>query len=50
MVVLDGPSQLRRALDPWDAPEGPALELMRRLKRSFDPAGVCNPGVFAGGI
>ncbi len=27
-----------------------ALELMRRVKRQFDPAAVCNPGVFVGGI
>ena len=28
----------------------PALELMRSVKRRFDPAGVCNPGLFVGGI
>jgi glycolate dehydrogenase FAD-binding subunit len=28
----------------------PALELMRRVKARFDPAGTCNPGVFVGGI
>ena len=49
-VLLDGPVALRRAQDPWEAPEGRALELMRRVKRSFDPAGTCNPGSFVGGI
>jgi glycolate oxidase FAD binding subunit len=49
-VVLDGPVQLRRRLDPWGAPKGPALELMQRIKRSFDPAGACNPGAFVEGI
>lgn len=49
-VVLDGPTELRRRLDPWGAPEGPALELMKRVKRSFDPAGTCNPGGFVEGI
>jgi FAD/FMN-containing dehydrogenase len=29
---------------------GAALELMRSVKRRFDSAGVCNPGVFVGGI
>jgi glycolate oxidase FAD binding subunit len=50
VVVLDGPVELRRRLDPWDAPKGPALELMQRIKRSFDPAGACNPGAFVEGI
>lgn len=49
-VVLDAPTELRQALDPWGAAEGPALELMRRVKFRFDPAGACNPGVFVGGI
>jgi glycolate oxidase FAD binding subunit len=49
-VVLDGPAWLRQAQDPWGSREGPALELMRRIKRSFDSAGICNPGAFVGGI
>ena len=50
IVLLDGPESLRRAQDPWGVREGPALELMRRIKHRFDPAGVCNPGVLVGGI
>ena len=50
VVLLDGPLELRRAQDPWRLREGPALELMRRIKHRFDPAGTCNPGVFVGGI
>jgi hypothetical protein len=50
MVALDMPAAVRDSLDPWGAPEGPALELMRRVKMRFDPAGACNPGVFVGGI
>jgi glycolate oxidase FAD binding subunit len=45
-VLLDGPQES----DPWAVSEGPALELMRRVKRRFDPARACNPGVFVGGI
>jgi glycolate oxidase FAD binding subunit len=49
-VVLDGPAELRRTLDPWGIVPPAELELMRRVKQRFDPAGTCNPGVFAGGI
>jgi glycolate oxidase FAD binding subunit len=49
-VVHDAPAEVRSALDPWGGTEGPALELMRRVKARFDPAGACNPGVFVGGI
>jgi glycolate oxidase FAD binding subunit len=49
-VVLDAPEELRAALDPWDSPEGPELALMRRVKERFDPAGVCNPSRYVGGI
>jgi glycolate oxidase FAD binding subunit len=50
-VVLDAPDQLRAIRDPWGPPaDAAALELMRHLKRRFDPARACNPGVFVGGI
>ena len=48
-VVLDAPEEVRRAVDPW-GPGGSALELMRRVRARFDPAGTLNPGVFVGGI
>jgi len=41
-VVTDAPAEVRGALDPWDLPEGPALELMRRVRDRFDPGRVCN--------
>jgi glycolate oxidase FAD binding subunit len=49
-VVLDAPADLRAELDPWGPCDSGALALMRRVKARFDPAGVCNPGVFVGGI
>jgi glycolate oxidase FAD binding subunit len=49
-IVLDAPAELRRELDPWGRVDPASLELMRRIKARFDPAGVCNPGVFVGGI
>ncbi len=49
-VLLDAPGEVRRRLDVWHTGDGPAIDLMRRVKARFDPAGVCNPGVLAGGI
>ncbi len=47
-VVLDAPTEAREKVDVWGEDE--ALPLMRRVKARFDPHGVCNPGVFVGGI
>lgn len=49
-VLLDAPAALRADIDPWGEASPGALTLMRRVKARFDPTGVCNPGVFAGGI
>lgn len=52
-IVLDAPPSARSQLDPWGVAPGTAtaeLELMRRVKARFDPAGTCNPGLFVGGI
>jgi glycolate oxidase FAD binding subunit len=46
-VVLDAPADVREKVDVWGED---ALPLMRRVKARFDPHGVCNPGVFVGGI
>jgi glycolate dehydrogenase FAD-binding subunit len=48
-VVLDAPMEVRSALDPWSGETGP-IELMGKVKARFDPAGICAPGLFAGGI
>lgn len=50
--VLNVPSELRGDLleNRFDSPGEGALKLMRRLKASFDPAGIFNPGCFVGGI
>jgi glycolate oxidase FAD binding subunit len=49
-VLQDAPGELRESRDAWGGVSEPTLELMRRVKMRFDPAGVCNPGVFVGGI
>jgi glycolate oxidase FAD binding subunit len=48
-VLLDAPAEVRAMLDPWGAETGP-VELMRKVKERFDPAGICAPGLFVGGI
>jgi glycolate dehydrogenase FAD-binding subunit len=49
LVVQEAPVEVKRAVDVW-GPAGDALELMRRVKRQFDPSGILSPGRFVGGI
>jgi glycolate oxidase FAD binding subunit len=49
LVVVDAPDELPAEFDPWGTPP-PSLEIQRRLKAAFDPAGVCNPGRLPGGL
>lgn len=49
-VVLDAPDEVRSKLDVWGATDDGAVDLMRRVKGRFDPLGICNPGIFVGGI
>lgn len=49
LVIEAAPDELRSELGAWGAPPA-ALELQRRVKEQFDPAGVCNPGIFPGGL
>jgi glycolate dehydrogenase FAD-binding subunit len=49
-VILDAPGATRAQADPWGVQPGGELDLMRRIKARFDPAGTCNPGLFVGGI
>jgi glycolate oxidase FAD binding subunit len=47
-VVLDRADGVD--IDPWGVEDGPELDLMRRTKQRFDPRGVCNPGIYVGGM
>jgi len=49
-VVADAPGDVRNAVDPWHTDAAEPLVLLRRVKQQFDPAGVCNPGLYVGGI
>jgi FAD/FMN-containing dehydrogenase len=48
-VVLDAPTEVRERIDVWRG-EHEAVPLMRSVKAHFDPRGVCNRGIFVGGI
>jgi glycolate oxidase FAD binding subunit len=47
-ALQDAPEAVRARAGVW--PQDPAEALMRAVKARFDPNGVCNPGIFAGGI
>jgi glycolate oxidase FAD binding subunit len=48
VVVTDAPDDVRRKINVWGEPS--ALSLMQRVKERFDPKGICNPGIYAGGL
>ena len=49
MVQRAGTLSLSTAADRW-GPAPSAIELMREVKRQFDPQGTLHPGAFVGGI
>ena len=48
-TLEQAPAWAKDGRDVFDAPAA-TLPLMRALKAQFDPAGVLNPGRFAGGL
>jgi FAD/FMN-containing dehydrogenase len=48
--ILRLPPDARAQIAIFDDPPAPALMLMRRLKATFDPRGIFNPGCFVGGL
>jgi glycolate oxidase FAD binding subunit len=50
VVVLDAPSAVREAVDPWGPVEPAHLALLRAVKARFDPAGALAAGLYVGGI
>jgi FAD/FMN-containing dehydrogenase len=47
LVIEAAPEELRTELGAWGSPPQ-AVELQRRVKDQFDPAGICNPGILPG--
>ena len=43
------PTEQKRQVNVWGTPRGD-FELMKRMKKVFDPAGILSPGRFVGGI
>jgi glycolate oxidase FAD binding subunit len=48
--VVSAPASIREQLEFFDHPNPGAFKLMQRLKRTFDPVGIFNPGCFVGGL
>jgi glycolate oxidase FAD binding subunit len=48
--IVSAPASIRSQLEFFDHPNPGALKLMQRLKSTFDPAGVFNPGCFVGAL
>jgi glycolate oxidase FAD binding subunit len=49
VVIEDIDPSLKERVDVWGH-VGNSLPLMKRLKETFDPNGILNPGRFVGGI
>ena len=43
------PTEQKHQVNVWGTPRGD-FELMKRMKKVFDPAGILSPGRFVGGI
>jgi len=48
--VLRAPETMRAEIEFFDRPSDGAFSLMKRLKQTFDPANIFNPGCFVGGL
>ena len=49
MEIESAPVEIKKRISVWGVePDG--LDIMRRLKERFDPAGILSPGRFVGRI
>jgi len=49
-TLVRAPDSIRLSVDVFEPPSEPILTLTRKLKQSFDPAGILNPGRMYAGI
>jgi glycolate oxidase FAD binding subunit len=50
LVVERAPSELKAVCEAWGSISPEILEIMKRIKIEFDPAGSLSPGRFVGGL
>ena len=48
-IVETCPPETKALVDVW-GPDPSGMDIMRRIKRQFDPRGILNPGRFVGGL
>ena len=49
LVVESSPFSIKKKVDVWGRSRSDS-QIMRRIKKQIDPAGILNPGRFVGGI
>jgi glycolate oxidase FAD binding subunit len=49
LTILQAPKSLKQSIDVWGY-SGDALPIMKRIKTTFDPHNLLNPGRFVGGL
>lgn len=49
LVLVAGPAALYDEVGAWGTPPA-SIDVQRRIKAAFDPAGILNPGKLAGGL
>lgn len=50
ITILRAPQRVKNDTDIWGKSDGTALNIMREIKRQFDPDNILNPGRFTGWI
>ena len=49
-TLVRAPEAVRSVVDVFSPPAAPLMAVQRKMKSSFDPAGVLNPGRMYGGV
>ena len=50
LQVISAPASIRPQIEFFDRPNPGVFKLMKRLKGTFDPANIFNPGCFVGAL